>query len=137
MFVMKSKINEVVCACPVCNGAFVVTRLSCDSCGSTLEGKFMLNEFARLDRDDLDFLRAFITARGSIKEVELLLNISYPTVRGRLERLGEKLGLTSGKKNASIVENELSDLRKEVLDKLALGEVSMEEAERQLADLRD
>lgn len=137
MFVMKIKSYEVVCECPVCSGAFVVTRMSCESCGSALEGKFKLNEFARLNHDDLDFLRAFITARGSIKEVESLLNISYPTVRGRIERLGEKLGLASDKKDASNVENELSVLRKEVLDKLALGEVSIEEAERQLAELRD
>lgn len=134
---MKTKSFEVVCECPVCHGAFVVSRLSCDACGSVLEGRFKLNEFARLDRDDLDLLRAFITARGSIKEVESLLGISYPTVRGRLERLAEKLGLSGGKRDAEVVEDELSARRKEVLDRLAAGELSMEDAERLLADLRD
>ena len=114
----------------------IVTRLCCESCKSELTGKFRLNEFASLGGDDLALLRVFISARGSIKDVEAALGISYPTVRGRLERLIEKLGLGQGKREAMALSEEIGERRKEVLDQLAAGEITMEEAETLLGELR-
>jgi hypothetical protein len=48
-----------------------------------------------LDDEDLSFIRRFLLASGSLKEVAALYGISYPTVRLRLDRLIEKVKLLS------------------------------------------
>lgn len=44
-----------------------------------------------LSEEDLHFLRRFLLASGSLKEVANAYGISYPTVRGRLDRLIAKV----------------------------------------------
>lgn len=46
-----------------------------------------------LDDEDLAFIRRFVLASGSLKELAGAYGISYPTVRLRLDRLIEKLKL--------------------------------------------
>ncbi len=43
--------------------------------------------------DDLAFIKRFILASGSLKELARIYGISYPTVRLRLDRLIEKIKL--------------------------------------------
>jgi hypothetical protein len=45
----------------------------------------------RLDDDDLAFLKRFVLASGSLKELAQAYGISYPTVRLRLDRLIAKI----------------------------------------------
>jgi hypothetical protein len=47
--------------------------------------------FDRLDDDDLAFLKRFVLASGSLKELAQAYGISYPTVRLRLDRLIAKI----------------------------------------------
>jgi hypothetical protein len=44
-----------------------------------------------LDDDDLQFLKRFLLVSGSLKDLAAQYNISYPTVRVRLDRLIEKV----------------------------------------------
>ena len=44
-----------------------------------------------LDDEDLQFLKRFVLASGSLKAVAKEYGISYPTVRARLDRLIAKL----------------------------------------------
>lgn len=44
-----------------------------------------------LDTEDLAFVRRFIVASGSLKELARVYGVSYPTVRLRLDRLIQKL----------------------------------------------
>jgi hypothetical protein len=46
-----------------------------------------------LNEDDLAFLKRFIVSSGSLKELARIYNISYPTVRLRLDRLIQKVKL--------------------------------------------
>jgi hypothetical protein len=48
-----------------------------------------------LDDEDLSFIRRFVLASGSLKEIAGIYGISYPTVRLRLDRLIEKIKLLS------------------------------------------
>lgn len=48
-----------------------------------------------LDSEDLSFIRRFVLASGSLKEIAGIYGISYPTVRVRLDRLIEKIKLLS------------------------------------------
>ena len=49
---------------------------------------------AELDDEDLAFIKKFILASGSLKEVASVYGVSYPTVRLRLDRLIQKIQLT-------------------------------------------
>lgn len=46
-----------------------------------------------LSDEDLAFIRRFVLASGSLKEMAEIYGISYPTVRLRLDRLIEKIKL--------------------------------------------
>ena len=52
----------------------------------------MLPEWlAGLDDEDAAFIRRFILASGSLKEMARLYGVTYPTVRLRLDRLIQKI----------------------------------------------
>jgi hypothetical protein len=121
-----------------------ITRLECGTCHSTLEGQFAVNgsgrsagegdgyfgRLERLSRDQLDFVETFLRCRGIIKNVEAMLDISYPTVKARLNNVIESLGFQ--------VEEEMPDPerrreRREILQDLAQGKITTEEAHRRLA----
>lgn len=87
--------HDVIATCPVCDGELQVTRLQCADCGTTLEGRFGVGRFGRLDREQLALLESFLRARGNLRDMERELGISYPTVRNRVESLVRALGLAS------------------------------------------
>ena len=45
----------------------------------------------RLEGEDLEFVLRFVLASGSLKEVASGYGVSYPTIRGRLDRLIDRL----------------------------------------------
>lgn len=49
---------------------------------------------AELEAEDLTFIKKFLLASGSLKEVASVYGVSYPTVRLRLDRLIQKIQLT-------------------------------------------
>ena len=49
---------------------------------------------AELEDEDLAFVKKFILASGSLKEVASAYGVSYPTVRLRLDRLIQKIRLS-------------------------------------------
>jgi hypothetical protein len=46
-----------------------------------------------LDTEEIDFIKKFVLASGSLKELGAIYNVSYPTVRLRLDRLIQKINL--------------------------------------------
>lgn len=121
--------------CPVCNDELIVTRVRCTHCDTAIEGTFEINKFAQLPKEHLDFVEVFLKCRGNIKEVERELGISYPTVRGRLEAALEALGYKSDPGAAEEISKGRQSKRKEILDALNRGEISSEEALKQLKNL--
>ena len=51
------------------------------------------NWMANLADEDLAFIKRFVLASGSLKEVAREYSVTYPTVRLRLDRLIEKIRL--------------------------------------------
>ena len=45
------------------------------------------NWILSLEEEDLEFIKNFILNSGSLKEIAKIYNVSYPTVRIRLDRL--------------------------------------------------
>lgn len=105
--------------CAVCGGALHVTQLTCDTCESTLQGNFTPCRFCALDDQTMAFLEIFIKNRGSIKDIEREMGISYPTVRNNIDNLLSALGFASETKPLT---------KKEILDKLSKREITSTEA---------
>lgn len=49
---------------------------------------------AGLEEEDVAFIRRFVLASGSLKEVAGVYGVTYPTVRLRLDRLIQKIRLS-------------------------------------------
>ena len=49
---------------------------------------------AGLEEEDVEFIRKFLLASGSLKEMAGAYGVTYPTVRLRLDRLIQKIRLT-------------------------------------------
>ena len=77
--------------CPACGGTPEVVRLSCQACGTAIEGAFDLPVLARLSPEDEALVLGFLKSSGSLKELARLYGISYPTVRNRLDALIERI----------------------------------------------
>ena len=119
--------------CPACGGDMLVTRLRCPDCDSELTGSFTLGKFFHLPPEQLRFIEAFVKNEGKIKDVEVELGISYPTVRARLREVIRALGYEVGEDTAA--QQATTDRRREILDALAEKRISAEEASRQLRAL--
>ena len=89
-----------------------------------VEGGFDLPPLARLTAEDQVFVMAFVRAEGSIKEMERIFGVSYPTIKGRLSRIGQQLQL---------VETVPQNAKQEVIDSLERGEISAKEAIERLS----
>lgn len=122
--------------CPVCDHEMKISKLTCTYCPTKIEGEFSSCKFCRLPAEQLIFMEAFIKCRGNIKEVEKELGISYPTVRSRLDSVIEALGYGVDKERDSVNEKEKSPeeslRRQEILEALERGEISAQEATRQM-----
>lgn len=124
--------REVISTCPVCESRLQVTRLHCNTCGTTIEGEFNVGRFARLGREQMSLLESFLRSRGNLKELERELGLSYPTIRGRVETLLRTLGLGDGPipaEPSQAAEPQIDpDLRRTVLERLARHELTAEQA---------
>jgi len=135
--------HDVISTCPVCSSELSVTRLHCDSCGTTLEGEFSVGRFGRLNREQLLLLESFLRSRGNLRDMERELGISYPTVRSRVEALVRALGFgpRDGDASAAEVDVDAGDAaadklsRQEILEKLARHEIAADEAAGLIRDL--
>ncbi|MFW5998775.1 MAG: DUF2089 domain-containing protein [Bacillota bacterium] len=117
--------------CPVCGGELKITKMECPACGIGITGKFDLSKFSRLTSQQLKFVEVFIRSRGNIKEVEREMDISYPTVRNKLDEIIEALGY----KIEDSPDDNSSAKRKEILDMLENGEIGPEEASNLLKNI--
>lgn len=106
-----------------------MVRLECEACGTSLQGSFTLGRFHALPPEQLEFLETFIRARGSFKDVERELGISYPTVRSRLDAVIRALGFASQAEPDRDAER-----RREILRELAEGRIAPDDAAALLDD---
>lgn len=57
----------------------------------SLEHRIFPKWMESLEDEDLSFIRNFLISSGSLKEVAQIYNVTYPTVRLRLDRLIQKI----------------------------------------------
>jgi len=118
--------------CPICKSTLEVTRVYCAHCDSTIEGHFApsANPFAALNQDQMHFLMTFIRCEGRFNRMEDELGMSYPTLRNRLQEILTILGFES---KADETPKLSPQERMKILDQLANGEISAEDAQLQLS----
>jgi hypothetical protein len=114
----------VIGKCPVCGDVLSVARLHCRSCDSALEGQFSLGRFYRLSPTQLAFVETFIRSEGKLTRVQEELGMSYPTARARLTEVIQALGYEVREEPEPVSSEE----RKTILEQLASGKITSEEA---------
>lgn len=112
---------------------FTVERVRLQASGIAIEGDFEPPLVAQLPNEDQLFIMAFVRSHGSIKEMERLFGVSYPTIKARLNRLAEQLGPAVAVEELSSPATTVDEKRRAVLDKLECGDLSVEDALEELA----
>jgi hypothetical protein len=104
--------------CPGCDQPMQVRQVHCPACGLVLDGEFAVSALGALSPEDQVFVHNFLRSHGSIKRMEELYGISYPTVKNRLSALVAQLDRAF----------EVPSPNTEVLEALARGEITVTEA---------
>ena len=105
----------------------VIERVRIPEKQIAIEGAFTLPELARISLKDQVFITAFLRSHGSIKEMEQIFGVSYPTIKARLNRIAGLL---------EFVDTNPSPSRSDVLDRLKSGEITAAEAISELEALK-
>ena len=105
----------------------VIERVSIPEKGIAIEGEFTLPELARLSLEDQIFVTAFLRSHGSIKEMEQIFGVSYPTIKARLNRVSGLL---------QFIDTNPMPSRSDVLERLKSGEITADEAIRELEAIK-
>ena len=121
--------------CPTCGDLMHVTRLECDACGTAVEGNFFLHSISRLPADSVGFLESFIRNKGVIKDIEVDLGISYPTVKARLDDVVKQLGFAE--QRGKLRPSQEREERRSILERLSAGTISAETAAQLMATLNE
>lgn len=78
-------------SCPGCDAPLQVTMLSCTACDTSVQGTFVLPGMLRLSAEEQQLVLSFFVRSGNIKELAASEQVSYPTMRNRLDDLIEKV----------------------------------------------
>ena len=110
-------IKKLVSRCPFCEGKLEISRLGCVQCDTSIETTLPIPAFFRLPPDLQEFVMTFLRCQGKIRDVEKELGISYPTVIKRLDLVNVLLGNQAAPSG-----------RKDILEQLERGEITVQEA---------
>ena len=102
----------------------IVERVRVVDSDIAIEGSFTLPPLAGLSAEDQIFVMAFVRCHGSIKDMEEMFGISYPTVKNRINRIAGKL---------QFVEILPVTSQEETIDELERGDITVDEALRRMS----
>src|SRR3954453_10536153 len=102
---------------------FVGERVRLAGSNVAIEGDFELPQLAQLSVEDQVFVTAFVRCHGSIKEMERIFGVSYPTIKSRLNRIAQTL---------DFVDTDPAPSRADVIDRLRRGEITADQAVSEL-----
>lgn len=119
--------GKIITQCPSCESAKInVVKIECADCNTKFEGKFEIPILLKLSEEDLHFIFDFVKCSGSLKEMANNLNVSYPTLRNRLNTLIDEIESLEIKKENS---------KTEILKLLEKGKISAKDAAKLLKKL--
>jgi hypothetical protein len=100
--------------------SFVVERVRMEDSGIAIEGAVSPPPLARLTAEDQVFVAAFVRSHGSIKAMEQMFGVSYPTIKSRISRIAAALDFVDTSTPAPD--------RPDVIGRLERGEITAEAA---------
>ena len=77
--------------CPSCTEALTVSQLKCEHCTTLISGNYPLPLLLQLSEEERTFILNFFISSGSIKEMAKQAELSYPTMRNKMDDLIEKI----------------------------------------------
>ena len=113
----------------------VVERVRLADQDVALEGSWELPQIARLSLEDQVFITAFVRSHGSIKEMERVFGVSYPTIKARLTRIANSLEFVEVVPEAE-PESRTAPSQQAVLGRLKRGEITAAEAVKELEAMK-
>lgn len=120
----KTVFHPLITQDPTTGDELIVTRLMGMKSGVVIEGLFTLGWIGRLTPDQLEFVGLLVRHRGNLQKLAAEMQIAYNTARNRMDEIVAALeGSPAPMQRAG---------RLEILDRLASGEISFEEASRLL-----
>lgn len=87
-------IKKIPVNCPSCDHLLNVTGLQCPNCETQVNGNYQLPLLASLTNEEQEFILNFFKESGKLNTMAKQLNVSYPTLRNRLDDLIEKVKRT-------------------------------------------
>lgn len=110
----------------------IVERVRLADRGIAIEGAFQAPQLARLTAEDQVFVAAFVKSHGSIKEMERVFGVSYPTIKARLNRIAAALEFIDIDAHPPAAPETGPEGRQTILDRLERGEIDADQAIRLL-----
>ncbi len=112
--------------CHNCAHKMQIKVMTCSHCHLQISGDIELPRLAQLTPQSRKFIELFVLSGGSLKEVGKILELSYPTVRNRLDTIIESLKKLNEEKKMQ---------REDIVKKLEAGEITSKEALKLLNEL--
>jgi len=102
--------------CPSCSEEMVISELKCPKCDLRVRKDISPCPFCQLAEEDYEFLMVFLRTQGKITDIEKILNISYPTIKSKIDDLLRSLKISPYEDTQDPIEA------------LAQGKISVDEA---------
>lgn len=113
--------------CSTCHAPLETTRMLCPACGVAYEGTFYPPRLARLAPEQQRMVEQIVLVAGNLKEVARAMDVSYPTLRKRLDALIVAL---------RDLQREDEARSKSLLDDVEAGRLAPEAAARLIKEMR-
>ncbi len=98
---------------------FRIRKVDIPESNLQIEGEFIPSALSKLSKENQEFVIHFIRVHGSIREMEHILKVSYPTIKAQLKKIAAQL---TGEKQEEDMSKAL------ILKKLSEKELSVDEA---------
>ena len=109
---------------PFGRGPLVVTQLLSPTTGTTISGRFSLGWLGQLTPEQLDLVGLLLARRNNLQQLAADLGIAYNTLRNRFDDIVEAVA----RHQPSVAMRPVDDPRREILRRLAGGEITPDEA---------
>lgn len=112
--------------CLNCRSTLLLEKLRCETCQVAYTGEFQLPRLGRLPPAEQQLVEQLVLASGNLKQMAASLEISYPTLRKRLDELVDSLGALRASDDARA---------EDYLKQVEAGNLTPETAARRIQEL--
>jgi len=77
--------------CPYCGSGLAITAMSCHHCQVKIEAPFPMSHLGSLPVEHQRFIEMFVLCGGNLKALAEQVDVSYPTIRSRFDKVIDAL----------------------------------------------